>query len=220
MAKRKSTSTKPLVLTRATLAAAVAELCAMETRFAPVVAAQGLPSLRKMPGGLEGLLRIVTDQFLSLQAAAAIWARLCKRLSPLTPETVLATPQADLVTLGLSRAKAKSFHGIALAMASGNFDPSKLASMPDEMVQAELVKLPGIGPWSAEIYLLASLQRADIWPAGDLALQHAAQNLFQLEARPQGKAMVELGQRFSPHRAVAARLLWSHYRSLKGLKQA
>lgn len=209
-----------LPLTQDSLAEAVQLLCSREPRFAPVVERHGLPSLRPMAGGVEGLLLTVTEQFLSLRAAAAIWQRLRARLSPFSPQVVLACPIDELMTLGLSGAKARSFHGVALAVQEQRFTPDKLFGLDDENVRRQLLDLPGVGPWTAEIYLLAALQRPDAWPGGDLALQISAADLFGLASRPDQKAMIAVGAPFAPFRAVAARLLWSHYRGIKGLKQA
>jgi DNA-3-methyladenine glycosylase II len=211
-------STQPL--TAAMIARAVDHLCEREKRFRAVVDAHGLPSLRQGEAGLAGLLMIVTDQFLSLQAARAIWLRLESHLAPLTAESVLAASDADLLSLGLSRAKAKSFKGIATALAG---DPDLCAGLhhhPDAAARQVLLALPGIGPWSADIYLLSSLLRPDVFPAGDLALQAAAQDLFRLRSRPGARRLYQLSRKWSPWRAVAARLLWSHYRGLKQIPQA
>ncbi len=202
------------------LAKAVRSLCRTEKRFEAVVKQHGMPSLRASAGGLEAVLQMVTEQFLSLAAAAAIWKRLHLRLQPHDPAIILECPQEELVALGLSRAKAKSFHGLAQAVASGAMDFSTLELMDDVTAHKALIALPGIGPWTADIYLLTVLQRADAWPWGDVALQAAAQNLFDLAERPGKIAMIELGERFRPHRAVAARLLWAHYHGMKKMSQA
>jgi DNA-3-methyladenine glycosylase II len=202
------------------LAQAVRALCRKDKRFKAVVKQHGLPALRASSGGLETLLQMVTEQFLSLAAAAAIWKRLHNRLQPHDPTIILACPQEELVALGLSRAKARSFHGLAQAVVSGQLDFEGLSGMDDVMAHKALVALPGIGPWTADIYLLWVLLRPDAWPWGDVALQAAAHHLFELPERPEKTAMLELGERFRPHRAVAARLLWSHYRGLKKMSQA
>jgi DNA-3-methyladenine glycosylase II len=202
------------------LAKAVRLLCRRESRFKPVVKAHGIPALRAGKPGLEGMLIIVTEQFLSLAAARAIWLRLEARLNPFAPDHVLTCAQPELVALGLSNAKAKSFHGLAQAALEGRFDHHDLSQMDDEAAQKSLISLPGIGPWTADIYLLSACLRADVWPWGDVALQAAAQDLFKLKARPDKTKMLALGEDFRPYRAVAARLLWSHYRGLKAMKQA
>jgi DNA-3-methyladenine glycosylase II len=163
---------------------------------------------------------MVTEQFLSLAAAAAIWKRLQGRLLPCDANRVLSCPQEELVTLGLSQAKAKSFHGIAATVATGAFSFEALETLDDAVAHKALVALPGIGPWTADIYLLSVLLRSDAWPWGDVALQAAAESLFELSARPGKQEMVELGEQFRPYRAVAARLLWAHYRGLKQMSQA
>jgi DNA-3-methyladenine glycosylase II len=207
-------------LDEAQLAKAVRVLCRREKRFAVIVKQHGLPSLRASAGGLEAVLQMVTEQFLSLAAAAAIWKRLHTRLDPHHPEIILACPQEELVALGLSRAKAKSFHGLAQAVALGEMDFAALDGMEDEVAHKALVALPGIGPWTADIYLLSVLLRPNAWPWGDVALQAAAQDLFGLPERPDKLAMLTLGHKFEPYRAVAARLLWAHYRGLKKMSQA
>jgi DNA-3-methyladenine glycosylase II len=208
------------LLTDAAIANAVDDLCRAEKRFRAIVDAHGLPSLRRGEEGLQGLLMIVTEQFLSLAAARAIWLRLEAHLSPLTTESVLAASDADLLALGLSNAKVKSFKGIAGAFAENPQLCVGLHRHPDEEARKALIGLPGIGPWSADIYLLSSMLRPDVFPAGDLALQAAAHHLLRLRARPDAKRLHELSRKWQPWRAVAARLLWSHYRGLKQIPQA
>jgi DNA-3-methyladenine glycosylase II len=207
-------------LDEATLQKSVATLCRKQQRFKKVVKLHGVPSLRASAGGLEGILQMVTEQFLSLAAAAAIWKRLESKLLPCDANRVLSCPQDELVALGLSRAKAKSFHGIATALATGAFSFEALDALDDAEAHKALVALPGIGPWTADIYLLSVLLRSDAWPWGDVALQAAAAHLFELSVRPGKLEMQALGEGFRPHRAVAARLLWAHYRGMKQLSQA
>lgn len=202
------------------LGRAVAELCVAEPALAAVVSRHGIPSLRAMPAGLASLLHIVTEQFLSLKAAHAIWLRVEARLAPFAPEHILACPAEELMGLGLSGAKARSFHGIAAMLVARPGFLSEVAGQDDDQARKTLCALPGVGPWTADIYLLSVLLRANVWPTGDLALRLAAADLFSLTAPPNEKSMRSLGEAFVPWRAVAARLLWSHYRGLKGLRQA
>jgi DNA-3-methyladenine glycosylase II len=212
---------KPIVvLDQEALGTAVRALVKMEPRFAPVVKLHGVPSLRASDGGLQALLQMVTEQFLSLSAAAAIWARVRQRIGDVDAVTVLACPQEELMALGLSRAKAKSFHGLAQSVVDRVLDFDALPEMTNEQAHKALVALPGIGPWTADIYLLSSMLRADVWPWGDVALQAAAQHLFKLRARPDKKKMIAIGEKLRPHRATAARLLWAHYRTVKNMAQA
>jgi DNA-3-methyladenine glycosylase II len=195
-------------------------LCRIEPRFQPIIDQHGLPSLRSSPQGLEGLLMIVTEQFLSLQAAAAIWQRVRQRIEPFDAETILNLSPEELLSLGLSRAKVKSFHETARRVLSSELDFELLEKHDEQDVVRQLCALPGIGPWTADIYLLSVMGAADAWPAGDLALRIAAHDFLKLNNRPEIKDMPRLAEVWRPHRAVAARLLWSHYRGLKGLKQA
>jgi len=191
-----------------------------EPRFRRVLEVTGLPPLRRAEGGLPGLLRIITEQMISLQAADAIWRRIEKELAPLDPPAILRRRHATLMKLGLSGAKSRTFRALAQAAHKGEFQVDSLHLHADGEITASLVALPGIGPWTADIYVLSCLGRADAWPTGDLALQASAADLFGLERRPDARAMLALAQDWRPWRSVAARLLWAHYRSLKGLPQA
>lgn len=195
------------------LALAIERLMAAEPRFAPVVARHGLPPLRLCEPGLKSLLRIVTDQLISLKAGEAIWSRLEPALDPFTPEAVLACPQTELRALGLSGAKARTFHAAARAAGDGLLTG-------DETVLPRLLQVTGIGPWTANLYLLSALGFADAWPAADLALQNAAMDLLSLPVRPGARDMAVLGEGWRPHRSAACLLLWSHYRAMKGMPQA
>lgn len=200
------------------LAAAVDQLIVREPRFGPIVARHGLPSLRQSDPGLKSLLRIVTDQLISLKAGEAIWNRLAQSLDPFVPEDVLARSEAELRGLGLSGAKARTFHAAARAFGPGGLAGRDLAS--DEQLLESLMGIPGVGPWTANLYLLTVVRLADAWPAADLALQRAAMDLFSLPARPSAREMEVLAQPWRPVRSAAALLLWSHYRGLKRMPQA
>lgn len=198
------------------LEAAVARLVAVEPRFATVVARHGLPSLRQVQPGLGSLLRIVTDQLISLKAGEAIWARVEKTLPAINAEAVLALPEESLKALGLSTAKARTFHAAARAFAPGEW----VDGFPQDEHLERLTAIPGVGPWTAHVYLLTACRAADAWPAADLALQKAAFDLFSLETIPKSLEMTRLAMPWRPHRGTAALLLWSHYRGLRGLSQA
>lgn len=206
--------------TTAQLGKAIDEIVRREPRFAPVVNKHGLPSLRRMETGLKGLLRIVTDQLISLKAAEAIWSRVEQALHPFDPRLLSAQTEDSLMELGLTRGKARAFLGLAEAVRTGSLDFSVLHSQSDDEAFTILCKLKGIGPWTADIYLLSGMGRCDAWPTGDLALRVAAQDLFGFEGRPERKAMEALAENWRPWRSAGARLLWSHYRGLKGMEQA
>lgn len=199
---------------------ALGELVGREPRFAPLIEAHGLPPLRRTSGDLKSLLRIVTDQMISLRAGEAIWARLEPNLHPFQAETIAGLTPAALMVHGLSFAKAGTFIAVSNAVAQKTLDFEVLRDLPDEEARTALTSLKGIGSWTAELYLLTALGRSDAWPSGDLALQVAAQSLFGLPDLPNARVMDKLGTNWRPWRAIAARLLWSHYRALRGRSQA
>ena len=178
--------------------------------------AHGTPSLRKAKPTLETLLKVVTEQFLSIKAADAIWARAKARIGEITPANVQAVSAEEFLSLGISRGKAKSFH----ACASSGIDFAKLSKMEIEDMRKALLSIWGVGPWTADIYLLAVVGHTDAWPSGDVALQAAAQHLFKTRTRPDAKKLDKMAVKWRPHRAAAARLLWAHYRQMKEMPQA
>ena len=195
------------------LSQAIEQLVAMEPRFAGILARHGIPPLRPGEPGLKSLLRIVTDQLISLKAGEAIWNRLDHRLGPFEPHAVLACPEPELRALGLSGAKARTFHAAARAFAGRPFPVS------DAELAESLLAIPGIGPWTVSIYLLTVARAPDAWPAADLALQRAAMDLLSLPAKPGALEMTVLAEPWRPFRSAAALLLWSHYRGLKNMPQ-
>ena len=202
------------------LAAAVRALTAAEPRFAAITARHGLPPLRLVAPGLATLCKIITEQAISLTAADRIWQRLEARFPGFAAAGLAASSEAELMALGLSGGKARGFRALAAAVGNGQCPLGDFASLGDDAVRAHLTAIPGIGDWTADVYLLAALGRSDVWPVGDIALQEAARDLFGLEARPGGKAMGALAEPWRPWRAAAARLLWSHYRHLRRLPRS
>jgi DNA-3-methyladenine glycosylase II len=201
--------------TQKDLEVAVARLVTVEPRFAAVVDRYGLPPLRHAEPGLESLLRIVTDQLISLKAGEAIWSRLATKLNPFSAADVLAVSHDDLRSLGLSGAKARTFRAAALAFSQGRFEGCEV--LDEAEMQRRLMEIPGVGPWTASIYMLMSLRSGDAWPAADLALQVAVQDLLGLAERPPTRRMIDLGEAWRPHRSTAALLLWRHYRGIRGM---
>lgn len=199
------------------LATAAAALTRIEPRFGLVVERLGLPPLRRAEANLESLLRIVTDQLISLKAGEAIWNRLSRELGGFSPGEVLARTEAELRALGLSGAKARTFHCAAKAFSEDLFKDSPQLSQ--EELLSRLTALPGVGPWTANIYLLVAFRAADAWPAADIALQTAAQDLLSLDGRPSTRILEQLGEGWRPYRSTAALLLWAHYRSLRRMPQ-
>lgn len=189
--------------------------CAVMRRVHDVA---GHPPLRRREAGFEGLARIIVGQQVSVASANAIWNRTFAAVQPFTPEVLLLTEDAVLGTAGLSRPKIRTLRAIALACVEG-LDLKRLEAASDEDVHAALTQVSGIGPWTADIFLLFCLGRADAWAAGDLALQIAAQQAFGLEERPDKEAMLDIAERWRPWRGVAARLLWAYYAVAKEKRQ-
>jgi DNA-3-methyladenine glycosylase II len=188
--------------------AALVSSCPLMSR---IHAISGAPPLRRRPAGLKGLARVITAQQLSVASAAAIWSRLEARVRPFTPTSLLAVPDRDLRRAGLSAVKISTLRGLALALDEGALDLDALTHAPDEDIHATLTGLKGIGPWTADIYILFCLARADAWSPGDLALQYAVQDALALDSRPSLAEMVEIAEAWRPWRGVAARLLWAYY---------
>ncbi len=178
-----------------------------EPEFSRVVDQTGLPPLRRRNDGFDALLNAIVSQQLSVAAAGTIWERL-QTARLVEPATLLSAPDEKLRAAGLSRQKIR----YARALAEAEIDYPALRGLPDEQVIERLVLVPGIGRWTAEIYCIFSLGRADAFAPGDLALQESARSLFDLPERPGEASLREMAKAWSPWRAVAARLLWAWYR--------
>jgi DNA-3-methyladenine glycosylase II len=198
--------------TEADLDAALAALGQADPRFVPLIAKAGRPPLRRRSDGFAGLAAIVVSQQLSTASANAIWGRLAAAFDPLDPEAILRARPVRLARLGLSAPKIRALKEIARAVKRGDLALAALGELAAEEAHAALTAVHGIGPWTADIYLLSCLGHADAWPAGDLALQEAVKLAFGLPKRPTAKEMSALAERWRPWRAVAARILWSYYR--------
>jgi DNA-3-methyladenine glycosylase II len=193
----------------------IAALIAADSRFAAVAARCGRPPLRRREGGFAGLAQIIVGQQVSTASAAAIYGRLVAIADPFDHHAILRARKDKLLRVGLSNAKVKTLKEIAKTIEARHIDLDALAALPADDAHAALVALHGIGPWSADIYLLSCIGHADAWPAGDLALQEAARIAFGLRTRPTTKEMGPLAESWRPWRAVAARLLWTYYRAVK-----
>lgn len=191
-------------------------LAEADADFARLLAEHGQPPVRRRDEGFASLLHIIVEQQVSIASAKAIWSRLAEGLGEVTPDRVREAGPQQLCAWGLSRPKARYAGLLADAVADGGLDFAALAGADDEDAIAQLTAVKGIGRWTAEIYLLAALQRPDVWPAADIALMTAAQALKGLPARPKPADMIPLAEPWRPHRAYAARLLWHYYRVLRG----
>lgn len=193
----------------------LAALIERDARLAAVLQAAGMPSLRRRPAGFAGLSAIICAQQLSTASASAIWNRLAAAFDPLHHDSVRRAHPRKLAAIGLSKPKIRTLKAIGTAIARGDIDLDALADMDADAAHAALIRLHGVGPWTADIYLLFCLGHADAWPAGDLALQEAARVAFGLRRRPDARAMVKLAEPWRPWRGVAAHLLWAYYRKMK-----
>ncbi|HTZ36086.1 MAG TPA: DNA-3-methyladenine glycosylase 2 family protein [Stellaceae bacterium] len=182
-----------------------------EPVFAAILERAGAPRFRRRRNGFETLLHIILEQQVSIDAAAAMFRRLNEECRPLSPAGFLRLDDATLRRCGFSRQKAAYGRGLAAAVAGGTLDFARLAATPDEAALAALVALKGIGRWSAEIYLIFALGRADVWPAADLGLQFGVAAELGLGTRLGERELRALGERWRPWRSVAACLFWQSY---------
>ncbi|WP_235190111.1 DNA-3-methyladenine glycosylase family protein [Sulfitobacter mediterraneus] len=185
-------------------------LAQAEPRFAPVLDQVGDLPLRLKPPGFKGLVEIIISQQVSVASADAIRSRMAEA-DLFDPFKVQSAGQDGLRGAGLSKPKARYVHALALS----DLDYAALERLPDGDAIAALTGLLGIGPWTAQIYIMFCLGRADMFPPGDLALQEAARVLFDLDARPTPEALALMAQQWSPWRSVAARALFAYYRIIK-----
>ena len=192
------------------VAEGAAWLALRDPALARALAATGPLPLRLKADGFAALLDAIVSQQVSVASAGAIWARL-EAAGLTAPEAIVAAGEDALRACGLSRPKVR----YALALSGAGVDYAALRALPSEEVIARLMALPGIGRWPAEIYAMFSLGRADVFAAGDLALQEAARHLYGLPERPGEQALRDMARAWSPWRAVAARALWAYYRHVK-----
>lgn len=199
-----------IIETDADVAADAAALCAFCPRMASAYRQTGALPLRRKPDGFAELLSAIVSQQVSVASANAIWARM-EEAGLTAPAPVLSAGEDGLRAAGLSRQKIR----YAQELARAGIDYGALRLATDEEVLKTLTAVPGIGTWTAEIYAMFSLGRADVFAHGDLALQEAARILYDLPDRPNERAMRAMAAEWSPYRSVAARLLWAYYRIAK-----
>ncbi|MEK1895424.1 MAG: DNA-3-methyladenine glycosylase [Rhizobium sp.] len=186
-------------------------LLRLDPRLAAIAAEAGPLPLRLREPGFEGLAHVIVSQMVSRASAEAIWRRMRPVEGVLTADNyVLLHPDAWR-EFGLSRAKAETLSRIADAVASGRLDLLALSALPPNAALAELTALKGIGPWTAEVYMMFCGGHADVFPSGDVALQSAVAAAFGLGARPPARELASLARAWSPWRSVAARLFWAYY---------
>jgi DNA-3-methyladenine glycosylase II len=203
-----------LLDSEAVLAQGLAELAARDPGIAAMLAL-AQPRLRKREPGFEGLAAIIVSQQVSTASAAAIWRRVTEKFPAICHGDILASGDADLQSCGLSRPKIRTLRAVSEAIASGNVPLEALADLPADEAHRLLVTIKGIGPWTADIYLLFCLGHPDAFPAGDLALQEGVRMAYALETRPDAKTLADFAERWRPWRGVAAKLIWAYYGAVK-----
>ncbi len=206
-------SSKPVLITAKTNAYAAKILAANDPLMGKLFHDQGVPPLWNRGPGFASLVHIILEQQVSLASGKAAFTRLCEAIDPFTPEEFLTLSDSALKGIGFSRQKSGYCRFLAQGILSGSISLEEIAVMDDVQAYQELVKIKGIGPWTAHIYLLMGLSRSDIWPQGDLALMNALQ---VLTASPERLALQQaelMAERWRPFRSVAARMLWQYYLS-------
>jgi DNA-3-methyladenine glycosylase II len=192
----------------------LAELCEIDPRLSAIVEAVGPVPLRLQQAGYAGLANIVVSQMVSKASAAAIWARLAAATGePLAARGVISLGPDGLFSVGLSRAKAATLMRIAEAELSGALDLAAVCHIDTADALRALTAIKGIGPWTAEVYLMFCAGHADIFPVGDIALVHAVHRAFAHDERLEGRSLAAFARNWSPWRSVAARLFWAFYSS-------
>ena len=184
-------------------------------RLAAIVARHGVPAVFRRPPTFATLVLLILEQQVSLNSAAAAFRRLAET-APVEPHAVLGLSDTTLSEVGFSRQKMRYVRAVASAVATGELALETMASQDDEEIRRALLALPGIGPWTADVFLLSCLGRPDIWPTGDRALQVGAAEVLGLPTVPSSADLASLGEAWRPFRSTAAQLIWHHYLSERG----
>jgi DNA-3-methyladenine glycosylase II len=200
------------------LARHVAELAKAHPHFAPLREEVGAIPARWLPRGFNGLVWVITGQQISVAAGRAIYGRLEAALGEITAETIAAAGDECLRAAGFSAPKMRTLRALQEAAMAGALDLDALEQKSSEEAILSLCAIKGVGPWTAEVYLLFAAGHPDIFPAADLALQESARIAFALDARPSTRSLREMSDAWAPWRSAAARLLWAYYRVRKGGK--
>jgi DNA-3-methyladenine glycosylase II len=194
----------------------VRTLARAEPRFAHIVKRHGPPPLWPREPGFRTLVLLMLEQQVSLAQGRAMYDRIANATRAVTPANVARLGDAGLRELGVTRQKSSYLAALAVQLEGKALDLDALATLSDVDADAALDALRGVGPWTAQCYLLFALRRSDVFPAADLALMEAVRDLWKLPARPSPDALARRARAWRPHRAVAARLLWHHYLSERG----
>ncbi|MBC7580808.1 MAG: DNA-3-methyladenine glycosylase 2 family protein [Tardiphaga sp.] len=194
---------------------AITALVKLDARLQPILEIAGMPALRRRAPGFGGLAQIIVGQQVSVASASAIWGRVSGAFEPFHPESLRKARADRLGRLGLSAAKIKTLKGVARELAAERLNLDVLAEEDADAAHNTLTRLHGIGPWTADVYLLFCLGHGDAWPAGDVAIQESIKVGLGLAVRPTVKQMAPLAEPWRPLRGAAAHLWWSHYHAIK-----
>ena len=203
------------VLTAEALVNAASQLAKDDRRLARILKTYGPPPLWRRPATFTTLVRIILEQQVSLKSADAMFRKLQDSMRPFTPKNLIYLGSEHLRVLGVTRQKTAYLLHLASALAEGRLNLRQVSKMSDAEAKTTLMQIKGLGSWSADVYMLMAMRRADIWPAGDLALAVAVQELNELENRPSFQQLESLAEKWRPYRAVAARMLWQYYLATK-----
>ncbi|NKB66447.1 MAG: DNA-3-methyladenine glycosylase 2 family protein [Candidatus Latescibacteria bacterium] len=206
-------------MTKSALALGTQHLSAVDPDLGAVVARLGVPPMWGRRPGFPTLIQIILEQQVSLAAARTMYRRLHDTLGDITPKSVHAFQISGLRDFGLTRQKAAYCHGLAERILAGDLNLATVARSADEQGRQLLLAVPGIGPWSVDIYYLMALRRPDIWPQGDLALAISLAAIKRLDERPTSDQQRLLANDWTPWRSVAARIIWAHYLDARGQYQ-
>ena len=194
-------------------------LAASDSKLASAIDRFGEPVFWHRPPGFATVVLFILEQQVSLASGAAAFNRLRNRIGEVTPEAVLRPTDEELRADGFSRQKTRYVRELARATLDRRIDLAGLESKSDDDVRRELIGLIGIGPWTADVYLLSCLRRADVWPVLDRALQVSTGEVLGLASAPDPATLLDIGERWRPHRSTAARIMWHSYLSRRGRKE-
>ncbi|MCY0148680.1 DNA-3-methyladenine glycosylase [Hoeflea sp. G2-23] len=196
------------------IAAGLEALAHADPRLARAIELAGPVPLRRKPPGYAALAEIIVSQMVSKASANALWWKLEIAAGEISPQAILQLSAEDLRAAGLSRAKAETLCRVGVAVLEGELDLERLCAVEGRAAIKAMTAVKGVGPWTAEVYLLFCAGHPDIFPSGDVALQSAAAHALELEARPRPRVLSDMAEAWSPWRGVAARLFWAYYASV------
>ena len=210
----------PAQLTRVSLLEAVHHLASRDRDLARILHRHGPPPLWARRPGFPTLARIILEQQVSLASARSAFERLTRTAGTMAPERIRTLGAADLRAVGITRQKARYILELANAVFERRIDLSQIGRLSDDAAREALMTVSGIGPWTADIYLLMALRREDVWPVADLALARAMQELRAMRRTPSNLTLQRMAREWRPHRSAAARMLWHQYLSSRASPRA